>query len=133
MHNQSIPDWSRPELPSTASGVAQQGTYGNYATAKHNENKSRKRGGRQMKKQLEAWKGRCLLIRMGILNIETTTGTGRELADMMEQRNVNILCLQETKWKGCKARNIAGGCKLFYNGADGRKKWDRYSGDGVAN
>ena len=39
----------------------------------------------------------------------------------MEQRNVNILCLQETKWKGSKARNIGGGCKLFYNGADGRK------------
>ena len=36
-------------------------------------------------------------------------------------RNVNILCLQETKWKGSKARNIGGGCKIFYNGADGRK------------
>ena len=24
-------------------------------------------------------------------------------------------------WKGSKARNIRGGCKLFYNGADGRK------------
>ena len=50
------------------------------------------------------------------------TGRGRELADLMEQRNVDILCLQETKWKGSTARNIGGGCKLFYNGADGRKK-----------
>ena len=49
------------------------------------------------------------------------TGRRRELADMMEKRNVDILCLQETKWKGSKARNIRGGCKLFYNGADGRK------------
>ena len=49
------------------------------------------------------------------------TGRGRELADMMERRNVDILCLQETKWKGNKARNIGGGCKIFYNGADGRK------------
>ena len=49
------------------------------------------------------------------------TGKGRELADMMEQRNVDILCLQETKWKGSKARNIGGGCKIFYNGAYGRK------------
>ena len=40
---------------------------------------------------------------------------------MMERRNVNILCLQETKWKGSKARNIVGGCKLLYNGADGRR------------
>ena len=29
--------------------------------------------------------------------------------------------LQETRWKGSKARNIGGGCKIFYNGADGRK------------
>ena len=43
------------------------------------------------------------------------------LADMMERRNVDILCLQETKWKGSKARNIGGGCKIFYNGVDGRK------------
>ena len=40
---------------------------------------------------------------------------------MMEQRNVDILCLQETKWKGSKARSIGGGCTLFYNEADGRK------------
>ena len=46
---------------------------------------------------------------------------GRELADMMEQRNVDILCLQETRWKRSKAKNIGGGCKIFYNGADGRK------------
>ena len=31
------------------------------------------------------------------------------------------MCLQETKWKGSKARNIGGGCKLFYSGAYGRK------------
>ena len=49
------------------------------------------------------------------------TGRGRELADMMERRNVDIFCLQETKWKGSKARNIGGGCKIFYNGADERK------------
>ena len=42
---------------------------------------------------------------------------GRELEDMMEQRNVD---LRETKGKGSKTRNI-GSCKLFYNGADGRK------------
>ena len=40
---------------------------------------------------------------------------------MMERRNADILCLQETKWKGSKARNIGGGCKIFYNAADGRK------------
>ena len=74
-----------------------------------------------MKKQREVWKGRRSLIRVGIFNIETMTGRGRELANMMERRNVDILCLQETKWKGSKASNIGGGCKLFYNGADKRK------------
>ena len=49
------------------------------------------------------------------------TGRGRELADMMERRNVDILCLQEAKWKGSTARNIRGGCKLFYNGANESK------------
>ena len=120
-HYQSIPDRSRPGLPTTASGVAQQGTCGNYATAKHSENKSRKRGGKRVKKQREAWKRRRSLIRVGTLNIGTMTGKGRELADMMKQRNVDILCQQETKWKGSKARNIGCGCKIFYIGADGRK------------
>ena len=94
-HYQSIPDRSRPGLPTTASGFAQQGTCENYATA--SENKSRKRGGRRVKRHQEAWKGRRLLIGVGTLNIGTMTGRGRELADMMERRNVDILCLQETK------------------------------------
>ena len=120
-HCQSIPNRSRPGLPTTASGVAQQGICGNCATAKQSKNKSRKRGGRRVKKQREAGKGRRSFIRVGTLNIGTMTGRGRELADMMERRNVDILCLQETKWKGSKARNIGGGCKIFYYGADGRK------------
>ena len=74
-----------------------------------------------MKKQREARKERRSHIRVGTLNIGTMTGRGRELADMMERRNVDILCLQETKWKRSKARNIGGGCKIFYNEADGRK------------
>ena len=74
-----------------------------------------------MKRQREVWKRRRSLVRVGTLNIGTMTGRGRELADLREQRNVDLVCLQETKWKGSKARNIGGGCKLFYNGADGRK------------
>ena len=64
--DKSIADRSRPGLPTTASGVAQQGTFGNYATAKHRENKSRKRGGRRVKRQREAWKRRRSLIRVGV-------------------------------------------------------------------
>ena len=112
-HYQSITDLSWLELPTTASDAAQQGTCGNYATAEHTKNKKRKRGGRRMKRQQEVWKGRRSLIRVGTLNIGTMTGRARELADLMEPRNVDVLCLQETKWKGSKARNIGGRCNLF--------------------
>ena len=48
-------------------------------------------------------------------------GRGRELADMMKRKNVDILCLQKTKWKGSKVRKIGDGYKQFYHGADGRR------------
>ena len=83
-NHESIRDRSRPGLPTTASGVTQQGTSGNYATAEHIENKRRKRGGRRVKRQWEVWKGRRSLVRVGPLNIETMTGRGRELTDLME-------------------------------------------------
>ena len=120
-NDESILDQSWPALPMTTSSASQQGTCENYVNAQHNTNKRIKRGERQVKRQQEVWKERCSLIRVGTLNIGTMTGRERELADLMKQRNVDILCLQEKKWKRSKARNIGGGCKLFYNGADGRK------------
>ena len=55
------------------------------------------------------WKRRRSLVRVGTLNIGTMTGRERKLADLMELWNVDILCLQETKWKGSKAKNNGGG------------------------
>ncbi|KAK3568266.1 hypothetical protein QTP86_002775 [Hemibagrus guttatus] len=49
------------------------------------------------------------------------TGKGRELADMMERRKVDILCVQETRWKGSKARSIGAGFKLFNYGVDSKR------------
>ncbi|KAK3512376.1 hypothetical protein QTP70_007443 [Hemibagrus guttatus] len=49
------------------------------------------------------------------------TGKGRELADMMERRKVDILCVQETRWKGSKTRSIGAGFKLFYYGVDSKR------------
>ena len=100
--DKSIPDLLRSGLPTTASGVARQDTYGNYATAGFSENKRRRGGGKRVKRQRERWKGRRPLIRVGTLNIGTMTGRRRELTDMMKRTNVDILCLQETKWKGVK-------------------------------
>ena len=39
----------------------------------------------------------------------------------MEQRGVDILCVQETRWKGEKARCIRGGCKMWYCGSENKK------------
>ena len=53
------------------------------------------------------------------MNVGTMTGKGRELADMMERRKVDILCVQETRWRGSKTRSIRDGFKLFYHSVDG--------------
>ncbi|EPB72035.1 hypothetical protein ANCCEY_08865 [Ancylostoma ceylanicum] len=34
----------------------------------------------------------------------------------MKQRRIRVLCLQETRWKGCKAKEIGDDIKLFYHG-----------------
>lgn len=60
-------------------------------------------------------------MRLGPLNVGTLTNKGKELADMMERRQVAILCVQETTWKGSRAGTIAGGFKLLYHGVDRRR------------
>ena len=49
------------------------------------------------------------------------TGKGREVADLMERRGINILCVQETCWKGEKARCIGGKYKMWYCGSENQK------------
>ncbi|KAK3563919.1 hypothetical protein QTP86_004862 [Hemibagrus guttatus] len=39
----------------------------------------------------------------------------------MERRKVDILCVQETRWKGSKVRSIGAGFKLFYYGVDSKR------------
>ncbi|KAK3514443.1 hypothetical protein QTP70_018255 [Hemibagrus guttatus] len=75
------------------------GAGGNWATVGR-----RSRGGRRVRRQREKRKGK-----------------GRELADVMERRKVDILCVQETRWKGSKARSIGAGFKLFYYGVDSKR------------
>ena len=40
------------------------------------------------------------------------------MADLMERRKVGVLCVQETRWKGDKAKKLGGGCKLLRSGAN---------------
>ncbi|KAK3513513.1 hypothetical protein QTP70_015480, partial [Hemibagrus guttatus] len=112
-----IPDRSRPGLTTTAIGAIDlQGAGGNWATVGR-----RSRGGRRVHRQREKRKGKSVGLRIGTLNVGTMTGKGRELADMMERRKVDILCVQETRWKGSKARSIGAGFKLFYYGVDSKR------------
>ncbi|XP_066964265.1 craniofacial development protein 2-like [Macrobrachium rosenbergii] len=46
------------------------------------------------------------------------TGRGRELADLMRKKKVDVLCVQETRWKGNKAKELGDGYKLYYSGAN---------------
>ncbi|KAK3522384.1 hypothetical protein QTP86_008918 [Hemibagrus guttatus] len=92
------------------------GAGGNWATVGR-----RSRGGRRVHRQREKRKGKSVGLRIGTLNVGTMTGKGRELADVMERRKVDILCVQETRWKGSKARSIGAGFKLFYYGVDSKR------------
>ncbi|VDP39128.1 unnamed protein product [Heligmosomoides polygyrus] len=58
------------------------------------------------------------LVRLGTLNVGTLTGRSREVADLMKCRRIQVLCLQDTRWKGKKAREIGERVKLYYNGED---------------
>jgi exonuclease III len=56
-------------------------------------------------------------IRLGSWNVGSLTGKLRELVDAAIKRRVNILCVQETKWKGQKAKEVEDtGFKLWYTG-----------------
>ncbi|MCJ8728839.1 hypothetical protein PDJAM_G00009160 [Pangasius djambal] len=106
-----IPVRLRPGLPTTAIGAG-----GNWATVGR-----RSIGGRRVRRQREKRKGKSIGLRIGTLNVGNMTGKGRELADMMERRKVDILCVQETRWKGSKAHSIGAGFKLFYYGVDSKR------------
>ena len=43
-------------------------------------------------------------LAIATLNVGTMTGKGRELADVLNRRRIDIACVQETRWKGSKAK-----------------------------
>ncbi|KAK6742269.1 hypothetical protein RB195_009870 [Necator americanus] len=59
-------------------------------------------------------------VRLATLNVGTLTGRSRELADSLRKRRVDISCVQETRWKGSKARELGDGYKLIYHGTSNR-------------
>jgi exonuclease III len=45
-------------------------------------------------------------IHVGSWNIGSLSGKLRELVNAVSRRRVNILCVQKTKWKGQKAKEV---------------------------
>jgi hypothetical protein len=57
------------------------------------------------------------MIRLGSWNVGSLTCKLKELVDTAIRRRVNILCVQETKWTGQKAKKVENtGFKLWYTG-----------------
>ena len=54
------------------------------------------------------------------VNVGTMTGRGREVVDVMESRNTDVLCVQETRWNGQKVRELGKGYEMYYMGMDNR-------------
>ena len=40
---------------------------------------------------------------------------------MMRKKSLQVVCVQETKWKGSKAKEIGAGYKLYYHGEDSKR------------
>ncbi|KAK6733743.1 hypothetical protein RB195_017479 [Necator americanus] len=59
-------------------------------------------------------------VRLATLNVGTLTGRSRELADSLRKRRVDICCVQETRCKGSKSRELGDGYKLIYHGTSNR-------------
>ncbi|XP_071674312.1 uncharacterized protein [Lolium perenne] len=61
-------------------------------------------------------------IRLGSWNVGSLTGKLPELVDTAVRRRVDVLCVQETKWKGQKAKEVEDtGFKLWYTGTTSNK------------
>ena len=74
------------------------------------------RGGKQWRRKKERnqerKKAKKIKLKVATLNVGIMTGKGREVEDLMERRGMDILCEQETRRKGEKARCISGGFKM---------------------
>ena len=107
-----IPDQSRPGITTTVTSDWAPRVTGGHVTW------MQRRGGKQWRRKKERneerKKAKKIKLRIATLNVGIMIGKGREVADLMEQRGLDIMCVQETRWKGEKARCIGGGYKMWY-------------------
>ncbi|XP_063544352.1 craniofacial development protein 2-like [Cydia strobilella] len=55
-------------------------------------------------------------LRIASWNVGSMTGRSAELAEVLLRGRINACCVQETKWKGSKSRQIGNNYKLIYHG-----------------
>lgn len=59
------------------------------------------------------------------MQVGMLTGRSLELGEVLKQR-VNMVCVQETKWKGCKAKMLMEGYQIYYS-----RSWTSQNNVGV--
>ena len=72
----------------------------------------------------EFGEGKCQTgrrMRFLTVNLVTMTGMSREVANILKRRRVAIACVQETKWKDAKAKEIGVGYKMYYFGTSNNR------------
>ncbi|XP_049872896.1 uncharacterized protein LOC126371623 [Pectinophora gossypiella] len=60
-------------------------------------------------------------IRIATWNLGSLTGRSQELASTLTRRNINICCIQETRWMGSKSRDLGLGYQLVYHGTNNKQ------------
>ena len=74
------------------------------------------------RRRYNEWKGNT--IRIATLDVGSMTGRGQEVVDFMEHRKINSMCVQYTKWKGSKARELGNGLSYFTSvKMEGEMEW----------
>ena len=103
-----IPDRSRPGKTTTVTSDWAPRVTDEHATwMQRRDGKQWRREGREgrrgrkrrKERNEERKKAKNIKLRVATLNVGTMTGKGRKVADLMERRGVDILCVQETCWK----------------------------------
>ena len=77
--------------------------------------------GQNWSKKLAQNQTRIQNLCIAMLNIGIMTGQGCKLMDMLMRCKVDIVCIQETQWKGQKSQDIVEGYKLIYCGMTNQK------------
>ena len=60
-------------------------------------------------------------VKIATLNVGNMIGRSGEIAQLIRKKSLQVVCVQETKLKGSKAREIGAGYKLYYHGEESKR------------